>query len=337
MRRLLDHRSTDVRLPDRAGSLARRATLLVHDSAGAYFRFGTWFQDQTAGERIDRLGLRGYYCDFSHKAAPREREPGGSLAGVFDGGPVRSPMVVAQAALGFWERYVAGEPVVDQFLVLSDWLMKNAKSGKHGTVWSHDVAVPKYDVAPGWISGMTQGEAISVLLRAHLASGEARYRDAALDAFGPFTADVQAGGVTRDLDGAFVIEEYPTATPTAVLNGWIFGLLGLHELRVATGDERVDDLFMRSRAGLLSVLDRYDAGWWSRYSLRDHGRPDLAKPFYQRLHAVLLDAVDLVEPDARLAAMARRWERQITRPAMVRIALNKTAFRIYRELSPQRP
>lgn len=311
-----------------------RAVTFLHGSVGAYLGVGTDFQSQTAGTRIAPHSLGGYYCDFTHKADPSQYAPGAWLAVVLDGGPWESPMMVAQSALGFWERMLDGEPDADErFLACADWLLRNGDDdGRHGLEWRHGMPVPKYELAPDWLSGMTQGEAISVLLRAHALSGEERFLDGALRAFGPFRADVRDGGVTREIDGALVLEEYPTTAPTAVLNGWIFGLLGLHELRIASGEREVEELFQRTWSGLLQLLPRYDIGWWSLYSLRDHGRPDLAKPFYQRLHPVLVDGVDLAQHDPRLGETARRWEDQLTTPAMVRIAFNKSLFRIYRQL-----
>lgn len=48
----------------------------------------------------------------------------------------------------------------------------------------------------------------------------------------------------------------------------------------------------------------------------DHGRPDLAKPFYQRLHPVLLDA--------------------LTKTAVARASLDKLAFRLQRAVVDRR-
>jgi heparosan-N-sulfate-glucuronate 5-epimerase len=315
-----------VRTRIREGRIARVAS----DSLGAYLEIGTDFQPQPAGRRVDPLGLAGYYCDFSHKADPSLLQPGTWLAGALAGEPWRSPMQVSQAALGFWERHLAGEDTIEPFIALADWLVRYGERDEHGVSWAHDYAQPKYGLQPGWRSGMTQGEAISVLLRAHAATAAERYLRTACDAFGPFTAQTPDGGVVRSLDGALVIEEYPAPEPTAVLNGWIFGLLGLHELTLVDDRAIVAETFWRTRAGLLALLPRYDIGWWSRYSLGSYGRPDLAKPFYQRLHVVLLDAVDLVTPDPLLLSTARRWEAQITTAAMARIGLDKLAFRARR-------
>lgn len=309
---------------------------IVNDTLGAYFGFGRGFRPQEAGRRVNPRKLAGYYCDFSHKAAPEEREPGSWLASVLAGGPWTSPMMVAQAALGLWERRLAGEDADEPFLALADWLVREGvAAGPSGEAigWRHDFAAPKYGLLPGWLSGMTQGEAISVLLRAHALSGDERYLDVARRAFELFRVDVADGGVVRELDGALVIEEYPTESPTAVLNGWIFGFIGLHELSLVDDRREVAETRARVRAGLLRLLPRYDAGWWSRYSLAEYGgRADLAKPFYQRLHVVLVDALHLIEPDPLLHDTARRWEAQLTRMGMARIAVDKVSFRVHRAL-----
>lgn len=309
---------------------------IVNDTLGAYFGFGRGFRPQEPGRRADPRALAGYYCDFSHKASPEERRPGTWLASVLAGGPWTSPMMVAQAALGLWERRLDGEDADEPFIALADWLAREAVPfgpDGEGVGWRHMFEAPKYGLAPGWLSGMTQGEAISVLLRAHALSGDERYLDVARRAFAPFQVDVADGGVVRDLDGALVVEEYPTVEPTAVLNGWVFGFIGLHELSLVDDRPEVTETRARVRAGLLTLLPRYDAGWWSRYSLAEYGgRADLAKPFYQRLHVVLLDAVNAIEPDPLLEQTARRWEAQVTRRAMARIAVDKLTFRVHRAL-----
>lgn len=307
-----------------------RLKRMASDTLGAYLEIGTDFQPQPPGARVNPRGLDGYYCDFSHKASPAEQRPGTWLSGVLGGEPWRSPMMVSQAALGFWERRLAGEDTSERFLTLADWLVRYGRRDALGLQWIHEYAVPKYGLTPGWRSGMTQGEGISVLLRAHQLTGADRYRDAALEAFTPFTRDVGAGGVVSTLQGQLVIEEYPATAPVAVLNGWIFGLLGLHELSLVDDRPVVAETVDRARSGLSALLPRYDVGWWSRYSLGQYARPDLAKPFYQRLHVVLLDALDLIAPDPRFETTARRWEQQITPGAMARIAGDKLLFRVRR-------
>jgi heparosan-N-sulfate-glucuronate 5-epimerase len=287
------------------------------------------FAPQSLGRHIDTEGLGGYYCDLRHKATH-----------TIDGLPSNSfgeqdylwVIPIAQAALGYWDLRIEGREVDRDFLYLADWLMDHSEPGPGGIVWRNDFAVPKYALEPGWTSAMGQSQAISVLLRAHMLTDRGEYIDAAHGARGSLLLPVSAGGTQATIDGVPVLEEYPTKEPSAVLNGWIFALFGLHELAVVTADSEARDLFQRSAAGLVKLLPRYDNGWWSLYSLHDHGRPDLAKPFYQRLHPELLEALALIYPAAPLNAYAKRWRDQHSGLAIARASLNKLFFRVYRTL-----
>jgi heparosan-N-sulfate-glucuronate 5-epimerase len=288
------------------------------------------FAPQPLGRHIEPDGLGGYYCDLRHKARH-------AVAGMpVDGFGERDEWVIpiAQAALGYWDLRIEGAPVEREFLGLADWLLEQRQPAAGGSVWRTEFAVPKYGLGPGWISAMAQGQAISVLLRAQRLSGEERYLEAAREALPPLLTPVAEGGVQRTLDGATVLEEYPTAAPLAVLNGWIFALFGVHELALVDGDGEARELFERSAAGVVELLPRYDAGWWSLYSLARHGgAADLAKPFYQRLHPVLLEALALIHPDPALPACAARWRAQLTRRGILRATADKLAFRVRRQLA----
>ncbi len=287
---------------------------------------GVDFTPQPLGHNIDPDGLAGYYSELRHKTFR-----------TIDGLPVNSfdepndwVIEVAQAALGFWERRVEGEDVEREFLFLADWLLEHRSEEEGEVVWRTDLPVPKYGQEPGWISAMGQGQAISVLLRAHRLTGETVYSEVAHAAFPALCRPVADGGTQSLIDGYPVLEEYPTERPCAVLNGWIFALFGVHELAVAGSSAEARELFERSATGLVELLPRYDTGWWSLYSLYDHGRPDLAKPFYQRLHPELLEGLALIHPDSRLKAYAERWRAQYSRRGIARASLDKLFFRLYR-------
>jgi heparosan-N-sulfate-glucuronate 5-epimerase len=315
---------------DTVSRLARHLRAEVDDVLGR----GALFGHQPPGPNLDSPRLRGYFCDFRHKALLSESQDlRAEEFSAFSGGVIP----VAQTALGFWELLLEGGDVRRQFLERADWLMREARSGPRGEglAWYTELPFAKYGLVEPWPSAMGQGEAMSVLLRAHDLTGERAYLEAARAAFAPLRFDVAEGGVTRRLDGRLVLEEYPTEQPCAILNGWIFALFGVHELGT-NGHPPALELFAESVEGLLALLPRYDVGWWSRYSLYDHGRPDLAKPFYQRLHPVLLDGLAQIHGDPRLGAMARRWERQLTAHGIARNAANKLSFRLGRELRDRR-
>jgi heparosan-N-sulfate-glucuronate 5-epimerase len=313
------------------GPWPARALELVRDGYHSIVGGGIRFTHQPLGKHVDPDGLRGYYCDFRHKAEWALTHPDGFPRVGGKGRRAEWVIPVAQCALGYWELMLEGQPMREYFLRLADWLVADAVEHDGGVLWPAPFPSAKYGLEVGWGSAMGQGEAISVLLRAHDLTGDDRYAHTAVAGLEPLLVDVAAGGLARRLDGALVLEEYPTDRPCAVLNGWIFALLGVHELLNATGDECARGLRDESAAALVTLLPRYDIGWWSLYSLYDHGRPDLAKPFYQRLHPVLLDALDLAVPAPELGAFARRWEAQLRTPAMARVALDKLTFRLQRE------
>lgn len=294
---------------------------------------GTEFAHQPLGLRADPTQLAGYYLDLRGKAHAAAR---------FADGFPRLPRVgrradwavpVAQAALGYWDLHLEGRPTLARFLELADWLLERAEpDGRGGLVWRAYFALPKYGLTAGWPSALGQAQAISTLLRAQAVTGAWRYGATALAAMEPLHRPVREGGLLRHVDGLIVLEEYPTLRPCAVLNGWIAALLGVHEFWLMTGDVRARQLFDESYEGVLGLLDRYDVGWWSLYSLYPHARQDLAKPNYQRLHPVMLDALAMVRPHPQLARMADRWRAQLTRSNLARCAADKFVFRVTREL-----
>ncbi|MBS1863406.1 MAG: hypothetical protein JSS68_17040 [Actinobacteria bacterium] len=303
-------------LPVKAVIEAKRAVLSMVGG-------GIDFSPQPLGRHVDPKGIAGYYCDLSGKTRLTEARMRNSEYDWI--------IPIAQYALGLWERRLDGEPTDAEFLKAVDWLLERSAEEEIGLVWRTGLPVAKYDLAAGWISAMGQGQAISTLLRAHQLTGEDHYLKLARQSFGPLNVPVAAGGAQRELDGALVLEEYPTKKPCAVLNGWIFALWGVHELTVATDDIEARVLFERSAAGVVELLPRYDLGWWSRYSLYDHsGRPDLAKPFYQDLHPTMLEGLGMITHDPALGGYARRWRSQRTRIGTARAAVDKVIFRLSR-------
>lgn len=280
------------------------------------------FSPQPLGRRVDPDGIAGYYSDLTGKTRMSIEE--------FPGTEYDWCIPIAQFALGQWERRLAGADADAEFRAAVDLLLSRSSDEGSAVVWRNGIAVPKYGLSPGWISGMGQGQAISVLLRAHQLTGERHYLEIAERALQPLLVPVAEGGAQREIDGATVLEEYPTPKPCAVLNGWIFALWGVHELSLVSERDDAGRLFERSAAGVVQLLPSYDVGWWSRYSLYDYGRPDLAKPFYQQLHPAMLEGLGLITKDPMLAAYADRWRAQRTRLAYARVAVDKLAFRFSR-------
>lgn len=164
-------------------------------------------------------------------------------------------------------------------------------------VWEYDfpftVGGMGETLRPPWISAMAQGLAMSLLTRAYGLTGHRRYLVAARRAVRPFRRSVPRGGVVRMYEGHRWYEEYPTPTPSYVLNGFGFTLLGLYDLsRWSPAARR---LYVEGRKALTVALPAFDAGFTSYYHLghltKGPGARFLASPAYNHIHVQLLDAL----------------------------------------------
>ena len=241
-------------------------------------------------------------------------------------------MTNAQWGLGAFERYLdgQGEEWLEGARACADHIVANLQvGGPRDGAWLHLVPMPHtFPLDPPWVSAMAQGEIASLLIRIHLETGEERYAEAATRALKTMLLPSGAGGTLAEIDGHPVLEEYPTAIPSAVLNGWIFAIWGLYDLAVGLGDAEARRLFEATVNGLAALIDRYDNGYWSCYDLYPHRLPNLASPSYHLLHIRQLSALQQLAPRPSVAAAIARFEAYRERPGNRRRALvEKVAFR----------
>jgi D-glucuronyl C5-epimerase C-terminus len=158
-----------------------------------------------------------------------------------------------------------------------------------------------------WISALSQGQAISELMRAYQLSGSPRYLRAARHALDPFLHPVPTG-VTSLWGGHPWYEEYPAAQPQCfhVLNGFMFALVGLHDLA-----PRSPAAWRQWRAGVRSLVahvqafDDPDSNSQFYTALGpDHVPVDA---YYAQTDAMLIRAIARWTHNGRLRAYARRW------------------------------
>jgi hypothetical protein len=179
---------------------------------------------------------------------------------------------------------------------------------------------PARPMAPGWLSGMAQGQALSCLSRAYRVSAEQRKLDAGNLALYKMMQPVSAGGTTdsmKSLDPSLgdypIIEEY--TDPVAgryTLNGWMFAMLGVYDWgQLSTFTRQPAGWFFgRNMDTLLNALPYFDVGGASSYDLvhLSHGpRLPFIHPAYQPVHLYLLHALNSIQPNALLSDTEARW------------------------------
>jgi hypothetical protein len=289
-------------------SLVRRAWSAARGS-------GYGYEPHDEGARWIRDGVDGYFIDYRPKIASHALHPCQPLYAAD----------LAQLALGWWEQRDTGDSA-SQFLALCERIEATAENHAGGLLWRYDVDVPKYGVKGVWYSGMAQGQIASVFVRAALLSGDERYVEVARSALQPLLRPGPERLVTMTPHGPVLEEGGPCDPPSHILNGWIFALWGVWEVAVTTADKSPNQLFEDTTACLLRLLERYDLGWWSKYSLFPHPLADAAKPFYHRLHILQLRILDRLTGRPDFGRVADRWASYDTKLGATRAIASKVPF-----------
>jgi len=275
-----------------------------------------WHETPAENLRASTTELGEYYMPFTEKA---------NYQGAYDKtgipqldyhgriGLQYNPIAIAQYGLGNYNlwRNGNGPDCRSKFFLMADWLAENLQPTSKGlTVWNHHFDWEYRDTlkAP-WHSALAQGQGISVLVRAHKESSDAKYLDAARSAFASFQHSIADGGVAfTDEFGDLWFEEYIVSPPTHILNGFVWALWGVHDYFLATQDTIARDLFTRGVHTLLHNLNRYDLGFWSLYEQSGTRLPMVASRFYHQLHIVQLRVMHRLTGEREFLAVADRWE-----------------------------
>ena len=275
-----------------------------------------WHENPAENPNAGPVGLGEYYMLFSEKADYKEAHDADGVPQLDYHGRIGlqyNPIAIAQYGLGnynLWRRTSDPERK-KRFLLTADWLASRLEPNSKGIlVLNHYFDWEYRDTlkAP-WYSGLAQGQGISVLVRAHRESGDARYLEAARQAFMSFERSIAEGGVAfTDESGDLWFEEYIVSPPTHILNGFIWALWGVYDYAQATEDPAARELFTRGVRTLLHNLDRYDLGFWSLYEQSGTRLPMVASTFYHRLHIVQLRVMHCLTGEEEFVRVADRWE-----------------------------
>jgi hypothetical protein len=296
-----------------------------------------WHENPTENSNAAPGELGEYSMLFAEKADYRGAyDPSGIPQLDYHGhiGLQYNPIAIAQFGLGNYNRWrrAADPERRKKFLLIADWLAAHLEPNAHGVaVWNHHFNWEYRDTlkAP-WYSALAQGQGISLLVRAHKESGDARYLDAARQAFASFQHPIEEGGVGfTDEFGDLWFEEYIVSPPTHILNGFIWALWGVYDYFLATRDSSAQELFSRGVRTLLHNLDRYDLGFWSLYEQSGTRLPMVASRFYHQLHIVQLRVMHRLTGEEAFAQVADRWENYArSRTKRTRALCYKSAFKL---------
>lgn len=272
-------------------NLQARGDLLIH-----WFKMATgnsyWHTAQGMGKYFVSGELRGYYNDLTAKTNWLGPVDDNGLPLVMCADKLTHfPTTVFQKALGHWDLWIGSDQQDEMekraFENIAQWAVsvQDLKGG-----WSIWPLLGVQTTSP--YSAMTQGEGMSVLVRAYSIDGDESYIESANHALSVLKLGLSEGGTCRIVPEGFVLEEAPLQAPGSILNGWIFALFGVYDYVLVTKQQDACELLERSLNALVELLPNYDAGYWSCYDLLGK----LASPFYHQLHIAQLRALELAFP-----------------------------------------
>jgi hypothetical protein len=280
-----------------------------------------------------QLEAGGYHIDMRVKA----QRPDWPAAWPWQPGE-QSWIALSQLGLGAHERWIGGEGKkwLEVAGGVGQMLCDNqVEGGVRDGGWEHRFDLPHtYELRAPWVSAMAQGEAASLLVRLHKASGEERYADAARRALRLLEVPTEEGGTSSPLDGRPFPQEYPTSPPSFVLNGAMFAMWGWHDVALALDDSDARGAFERAVDALALNIERWDNGWWSLYDLYPHRFRNPASFAYHELHIAQLEAMHRIAPRPQLREAADRFESYAS--SQVNRGRAFTAKAAFRVLVPRR-
>lgn len=254
--------------------------------------------------------LLAYYLDMSGRAEfsgsfDEDQIPLYSSKGKF----AAHPVLISLYALGNCEIYrqTKSERSRDNLIKIADWLCKFQKADGG---WQNPFAMQKFDLEAGFLSAITQGKGISVLVRAFLVSKESKYADSATKALKPFFVDVSNNGVRRQMGDFVFYEEYPAEKNYQVLNGFIYALWGLLDLVRLTDNQQAKELWHDGLESLAQLLPRFDNGYWSLYQIGDGIRNPATIP-YHKMHIEQLKVMFEITGNGLFYEYSEKWQKYL--------------------------
>ena len=266
--------------------------------------------------------VRHYPMNFAAKTAYKNYfdEDGVILLNYYgDLGLQYNPNAVAQQALGYYDKYLDNQRQEDKdaFLTQGNYFLKQGRVVKDGILlWEYRFPFEmRNHLSAPWRSALSQGQAISVLIRAHQTTGDEVYAEMARKGYRAFhfLAREHEGGVLDDQAGFAWLEEYIVDPPNHVLNGFVWALWGVRDYAIYFNDDHAGNLWKECLKTLERNLKNYDLGFWTSYDWPqgyDKNLPTMPASFYyQRLHTVQMEAMYNLTGEKVYLHFRNRWQK----------------------------
>ena len=253
--------------------------------------------NQGAGTCYSRDCVAGYYNDLTEKITKDDPSILVPKYYVDSGEEIFFSIGIFQYGLGAYDLYLqtGQQQYLDKLIACADWAVANQEPNGAWDTFSYQNPEHPY-------SSMAQGEGISLLLRALIATKDEKYFKAATLAKEYMLIPLEDGGTTG-YDGEDVVLYEDTEDPV-ILNGWIFSLWGIYDYWKYTKDAATENILDRTVRTLVRQLDDFDIKYWSKYDAGNR----ICSPFYHELHIAQLRVMHDLFGYREFLDTANKWE-----------------------------
>ena len=285
---------------------------------------------------FEKISVKGYLRDFRLKFLDYENYEKIFIKQYFSHNQlITHPVTICQTALGIYELFLRSDLKFhkDRFIESVELLIENSVSENDELYWEVPLTFKLFNLKKNFVSGLVQGQAVSVFLRAHLITGDFKYITYAEKAFKKMLLPIEEGGCSRDNEK--IIEEYPNKYEMqTVLNGLIYSIVPMYEMYLVTNNENYLRNFEKSISQLESDLHHYDAGYWSRYSIKTNSLSynNLASPYYHNEHILQLEVLYQITNREIFKEYSNRWNSyKNNRINLARVFFSKLMSRVFQK------
>lgn len=195
------------------------------------------------------------------------------------------------------------------FRTSADWVVNNIEYDTNGNAHLYYHFDWPYKNHPGgilrapWWSGLAEGHAIILLMRAADCFDDKRYSIAAEALYDSILTNVEQGGSLVKLNDQPWVEEYvdskaPNEGLSRVFNGMVYAYFGVEAFERKKGKYKMAPAL---RESIISNAKVFDLGYWSYYDAIGSS----ANIKYHRVNLALI--LDSRVSDERLIEIAQRW------------------------------
>lgn len=234
-----------------------------------------------------------------------------------------NPVTVSQYGLTVYGRYINGKDTLENFIKVADKLIEMQDSdGAFRYPFAFKYYLTDKYMESGWVSGMAQGQAISVLTRAYYMTSDMKYLESAKRSLDFLITPINQGGTMgtlKDLapllEDYIIFEEYIAEPNSYTLNGFMFTLIGLYDYTQIDNAKYDDSIkmakeyFFKGLNTLKKILPLYDIGGITTYDLGyiTYDKKPLVNISYHAVHIQLLHGLYSITLDDYFHEYSLKW------------------------------